>query len=128
MGKGFMHGTRVGGGFVPFASTDFIFTVVCEEWGLIGAGLLFLLYGILIYKFIKIARTAKDTFGSLMCVGVISYLLFSIIQNAGMTIGIMPISGITLPFMSNGGTALIANFIAVGLVLNVGMRKKKINF
>lgn len=128
MGYGFMHGPRVGGGFVPFASTDFIFTVVCEEWGLLGAGFLFLLYAILIYKFIKIARNSKDTFGSLMCVGIISYFLFSIVQNAGMTIGIMPISGITLPFMSNGGTSLIANFIAVGLVLNVGMRKKKINF
>lgn len=128
MGNGFMHGSRVGGGFVPFASTDFIFAVVCEEWGLLGAGFLFLLYAILIYKFIKIARNAKDAFGSLMCVGIISYFLFSIIQNAGMTIGIMPISGITLPFMSNGGSSLMANFIAVGLILNVGMRKKKINF
>ncbi|MBC8060165.1 MAG: rod shape-determining protein RodA [Clostridiaceae bacterium] len=127
-GFGFMHGPRVGGGFVPFASTDFIFTVVCEEWGLLGAGFLFLLYAILIYKFIKIAKNAKDTFGSLICVGIISYFIFSIIQNAGMTIGIMPISGITLPFMSYGGTSLMANFIAVGLILNVGMRKKKINF
>ena len=127
-GYGFMKGPRVGGGFVPFASTDFIFTVVCEEWGLVGAAFLFLLYAILIYKFIKIAKNAKDIFGSLMCVGIISYFLFSIIENAGMTIGIMPVTGITLPFMSNGGTSLVANFIAVGLVLNVGMRKKKINF
>ena len=127
-GYGFMHGPRVSGGFVPFASTDFIFAVVCEEWGLLGAGFLFLLYAILIYKFIKIAKNSKDIFGSLMCVGIISYFLFSIVQNAGMTIGIMPISGITLPFMSYGGTSLVANFIAVGLILNVGMRKKKINF
>jgi len=127
-GYGFMKGPRVGGGFVPFASTDFIFAVVCEEWGLLGAIFLFLLYAILIIKFIKIAKDSKDIFGSLICVGVISYFLFSIIENAGMTIGIMPISGITLPFMSYGGTSLVANFIAIGLVLNVGMRKNKLNF
>ena len=127
-GYGFMNGPRVGGGFVPFASTDFIFSVVCEEWGLFGAAFLFLLYAILIYKFIKIAKNSKDIFGSLMCVGIISYFIYSIIQNAGMTIGIMPISGITLPFMSYGGTSMMANFIAVGLILNVGMRRKKINF
>jgi len=128
MGKGFLNGTRTGGGFVPFASTDFIFTVICEEWGLMGATFLFLLYAILIFKFIKIARNAKDTFGSLICVGIISLFLFSIIQNAGMTIGIMAISGITLPFVSYGGSSLVTNFIALGLVINVGMRKKKINF
>ena len=128
MGKGFMQGTRVHGGFVPFAYTDFIFAVVCEEWGLIGAGFLFLMYAILLFKFIKIAKNSKDIFGTLICVGIISSFLFSIIQNAGMTVGIMPISGITLPFMSYGGSSLLANFISVGLILNVGMRKKKINF
>lgn len=127
-GKGFMHGARTGGGFVPFAATDFIFSVICEEWGLIGAAFLFTLYIILIFKFIKIARNAKDLFGTLICVGVISMFLFSIIQNVGMTIGIMAISGITLPFVSYGGSALLSNFIALGLVLNVGMRKRKINF
>lgn len=128
LGKGFMQGTRVHGGFVPFAYTDFIFAVVCEEWGLIGAGFLFLMYAILFLKFIKIAKNSKDIFGTLLCVGIISSFLFSIIQNAGMTVGIMPISGITLPFMSYGGSSLLTNFISLGLVLNVGMRKKKINF
>ena len=127
-GKGFMNGSRTGGGFVPFASTDFIFAVICEEWGFIGALFLFILYAILIYKFIKIARNAKDIFGTLLCVGVISMFLFSIIQNVGMTIGLMAISGITLPFVSYGGSSLLSNFIALGLVLNVGMRKRKINF
>ena len=83
---------------------------------------------ILLYKIIKIARRSKDIFGNVICVGVFSSFLFSIIQNIGMTIGILPITGITLPFMSYGGSSLLTNFIALGLVLNVGMRKKKINF
>jgi rod shape determining protein RodA len=86
------------------------------------------LYGILIYRMIKIAKGSKDVFGTVVTVGVISVMLFSILQNVGMTIGIMPITGITLPFMSNGGTSLLANFIGIALVLNIGMRKKRINF
>lgn len=128
LGKGFLKGTQISGGFIPEAHTDFIFAVVGEEWGLVGAGFLLILYGLLIYRFIKISVSSKDTFGSVICVGVISTTLFSILQNIGMTIGIMPITGITLPFMSYGGSSILTNFIALALVLNVGMRKKKINF
>jgi rod shape determining protein RodA len=127
-GKGFLHGTQVAGGFVPFQSTDFIFSVVGEEWGLIGGVLLVIAYGFLIYRIIRISRNAKDAFGSMLCVGTISTLLFSVLINMGMTIGIMPISGLTLPFMSQGGSSMLAYFISIGLVLNVGMRNKKINF
>ncbi|WP_392486612.1 rod shape-determining protein RodA [Haloimpatiens sp. FM7315] len=128
LGKGFNNGTQTSLSFIPEAHTDFIFSVVAEEWGLIGAGILLSLYGILIYRFIKIARTSKDIFGSVICVGVISTFLFSLIQNIGMTIGIMPITGITLPLMSYGGSSILSSFMAIGLVLNICMRRKKINF
>jgi len=128
LGKGFMKGTQVSGGFIPEASTDFIFSVVGEEWGLLGALALISLYGYIIYKFIDIAKTSKDIFGSMLTVGIISTMLFSILQNIGMTIGIMPITGITLPFMSYGGSSMLTSFMGAALVLNVGMRRKKINF
>jgi rod shape determining protein RodA len=128
LGKGFMKGTQVSGGFIPEASTDFIFSVVGEEWGLFGALALISLYGYIIYKFIDIAKTSKDIFGSMLTVGIISTMLFSILQNIGMTIGIMPITGITLPFMSYGGSSMLTSFMGAALVLNVGMRRKKINF
>ncbi|WP_414648724.1 rod shape-determining protein RodA [Clostridium sp.] len=125
-GRGFEKGVQFNS--VPENHTDFIFSVLGEEWGLIGALILILLYGILIYKLIKIAKGSKDVFGTVICVGFISNLLFSIMQNIGMTMGLMPITGITLPFMSYGGSSLLTSFMALGLVLNVGMRRKKINF
>lgn len=128
LGKGFLQGTQTNGGFIPEAWTDFIFSVVGEEWGLIGAVLLLVLYGIFLYRLLKISRTSKDIFGSLVCAGIASSMLFSILQNIGMCIGIMPITGITLPFMSYGGSSLLTNFIALGIVLNIGMRRKKLNF
>lgn len=128
LGSGFTKGLQVAGNNVPEAHTDFIFAVVGEEWGLIGALMLLFLYGLLLYKFIKIAKGSKDLFGSIIAVGVISTFLFSIFQNIGMTIGLMPITGITLPLMSYGGSSILSNFMSIGLVLNVGMRRKKINF
>lgn len=128
VGQGFTRGLQIAGNNVPEAHTDFIFAVVGNEWGLVGAvGLLFL-YGLLIYKFIKTAKNSKDIFGTIVTVGVISTFLFSIFQNIGMTIGLMPITGITLPLMSYGGSSILSSCMAVGLVLNIGMRKKKINF
>lgn len=128
VGKGFLKGSQVAGGFIPESQTDFIFSVVGEEWGLLGAIFLLTLYGILIYKFINIAKTSKDIFGSMLCIGVVSTFLFSILQNIGMTIGVAPITGITLPLMSYGGSSFITSIMGIGLVLNVGMRRKKINF
>ncbi|MGV8983026.1 rod shape-determining protein RodA [Clostridium sp.] len=126
LGRGFGKGVQFQN--IPENHTDFIFSVLGEEWGLIGALVLILLYGILIYRLIKIAKSSKDIFGTVICVGFVSNLLFSIGQNIGMTMGLMPITGITLPFMSYGGSSLLTSFMALGLVLNVGMRKKKINF
>ena len=114
--------------YVPEVQTDFIFASIAEQWGLIGAAFLLLLYGLLISKMIAIGRTAKDTFGSIICVGLVAYFLFALFQNIGMTIGLMPITGITLPLLSYGGTSLLTTVMSIGLVLNVGMRRKKIYF
>jgi rod shape determining protein RodA len=113
---------------VPEIETDFIFSAIANQWGFMGAMLLLVLYGILIYKMISIARTSKDIFGSVICVGIVSYFLFAIVQNIGMTIGLMPITGITLPLISYGGSSLLTTVISVALVINVGMRRKKIHF
>ena len=113
---------------VPEVQTDFIFAAIAELFGLIGVLFLLLLYGLLISRMITIARTSKDIFGSIICVGLISYFLFALLQNIGMTIGLVPITGITLPLISYGGSSLLTTIMSIGLILNVGMRRKKIRF
>lgn len=114
--------------YVPEVQTDFIFAAIGEQWGTLGCMALLLLYGILISKMIAIGRTAKDKFGSIICVGLVAYFLFAILQNIGMTIGLMPITGITLPLISYGGTSLLTTVLSVGLIINIGMRRKRIYF
>ena len=114
--------------YVPEVQTDFIFASIAEQWGLLGACFLLLLYGILISRMVAIARTSKDTFGSIISVGLVAYFLFALLQNIGMTIGLMPITGITLPLVSYGGTSLLTTVMSIGLILNIGMRRKKIYF
>ncbi len=125
-GLGFLNGKQYK--FVPENHTDFIFAVIGEEWGLVGALFLMILYGLLLYKLIGIAKNSKDIAGRIIVIGIVGSIMFSIIQNIGMTIGLMPISGITLPFVSYGGSSMLTNFISLGIALNIGMRKKKINF
>lgn len=127
-GDGFLKGVHASSGYIPEVHTDFIFAIVGEEWGLLGSIFLLVLYGILICRMIKIAKNSKDIMGRLICVGTASGFLFSVFQNIGMTIGLMPVAGITLPFMSYGGSSILVNFMSLGLVLNVGMRKNKIIF
>ncbi|MDD6794586.1 MAG: FtsW/RodA/SpoVE family cell cycle protein [Clostridiaceae bacterium] len=117
-----------GGTHVPEIQTDFIFAATAENWGLIGAILLLIMYGVLISRMLAVARNTKDRMASLMCIGLISYFLFAITQNIGMVIGLLPITGITLPLMSYGGSSLLTTTMALSLVLNVGMRKKSIRF
>lgn len=109
---------------VPENHTDFIFSVLAENFGLIGGVILLLLYGFLLYRILRIAKKSEDIFGSTIAVGVFSSFLFSILQNVGMTMGVMPISGITLPLVSYGGSSVLTTFIAIGMVLNVGMKRK----
>jgi len=116
------------GTHVPEIQTDFIFAAIAENWGLLGAILLLTLYAILITRMVNIARRAKDRVASLICIGMVSYFLYAIAQNIGMTIALIPITGITLPFISYGGSSLLITTMSIALVLNIGMRKKKIHF
>lgn len=114
--------------YVPEVHTDFIFAQICEQWGTMGALFLLSLYTILIWRMIVISRTAKDIFGMILPVGLVAYFLFAVWQNIGMTIGLMPITGITLPMVSYGGSSLLTTIMSLGLVINIGMRRKKISF
>ena len=127
-GAGLFQGTQTQLHFLPEQHTDFIFSVVGEELGFIGAAILLALYFLLIYRSFDIMVNAKDMFGVLMVAGVSSMLVCHILINVGMTIGIMPITGIPLPLFSYGGSSMIANLIALGIVLNVNIRRKKIMF
>jgi rod shape determining protein RodA len=122
-GKGLFKGTQTNLSYVPEQNTDFIFTVVGEELGFVGSSLLLALFAIIVWRTWRTAALAKDLYGTLVCVGVLSMFVFQVFENVGMTMGIMPITGIPLPFMSYGGSSTLACFAAVGLVLNVHMRR-----
>jgi rod shape determining protein RodA len=122
-GKGLFEGTQTRLGFVPEQHTDFIFTAVGEELGFVGSATVLGLLALMCLRIWRTAQIAHDRLGMLICVGVLSMLVFQTFQNVGMTMGIMPITGITLPFMSYGGSSVIASWLAIGLVLNVHMRR-----
>ena len=122
-GKGFLEGTQNNLAYVPENHTDFIFTVVGEEFGFVGAFVILGLFAILVWRGLRIAVMAKDLFGTLVASAVVGLLAFQVFINVGMTIGIMPVTGIPLPFLSYGGTSLITWFVLVGLLLNVHMRR-----
>jgi rod shape determining protein RodA len=123
LGKGFKGGTQSYLDFLPVQDTDFIFSVWGEEHGFVGAVGLLILYLVVLMRILKCARQSRDVAGSYLCVGFAVMLCFQIFINIGMVIGLMPITGLPLPFMSYGGSACLINFFAIGLVLNVGMRK-----
>ena len=122
-GEGLFKGRQTNLAYVPEQHTDFIFTVVGEELGFAGGATLIGLYGLLVWRVWRTARLSSDFFGTLLAVGVLGIFVFQVFENIGMTMGIMPITGIPLPFMSYGGSAIIASFIAIGLVANVNMRR-----
>lgn len=122
-GQGLFEGPQTKGGFVPEQQTDFIFTVAAEELGFVGAAALLGLLGALCWRTWRVAAMASDRVGMLLCVGVLCYLAFHIFENVGMTLGIMPVTGIPLPFVSYGGSSTITSFAAMGLVMNVHMRR-----
>lgn len=127
-GKGLFQGTQKELNFLPVAESDFIYAVIVEELGLIGGLVIVALYAVFLYHILKIADNAKDTYGSLIVFGIFAMFAFQIFENIGMTMGLMPVTGITLPFISSGGSSVVTNMIALGLVLNVGIRSKVINF
>jgi len=122
-GKGLYQGPQTQGGFVPEQHTDFIFTAAGEELGFIGAGTLLALFAVVVWRVWRTATQARDFYGMLVCMGVLAMLTFQIFENIGMTMGIMPVTGIPLPFMSYGGSATITTFACIGLVSNVYMRR-----
>jgi rod shape determining protein RodA len=122
-GTGLFKGTQTKLRYVPEQQSDFIFTVVGEELGFIGCATLLLLYAIIAWRIWHAAQVAKDMLGTLVCVGVLAMLLFQVFENIGMTMGIMPITGIPLPFLSYGGSSTLTMFAAIGLVLNVHTRR-----
>ncbi|MGZ8606050.1 MAG: rod shape-determining protein RodA [Actinomycetota bacterium] len=123
LGVGYLQGTQTNLDFVPEQHTDFIFTVVGEEFGFLGATTLLGLFGIVVWRAFRIAMLSKDAFGTYLAAGVASMLAVQMFVNVGMTVGIMPITGIPLPFVSYGGSSLLINCAAVGLLLNVHMRR-----
>lgn len=127
-GKGLFNGTSNQFGFLPQKHTDFIFSVIAEELGFIGVFILIMLYLIMLYKCINIAREAKDDFGAYLATGITFMLAFHIFLNIAMTIGLAPVTGKPLPFVSYGGTFMLTNMMALGIMLNINMRRDKINF
>ncbi|GAB4414014.1 MAG: rod shape-determining protein RodA [Thermodesulfovibrionales bacterium] len=123
LGKGYLNGTQGPLRFLPERHTDFIFSIFAEEWGFAGSLLLLLIYLTFILRGIDTARKAKDEFGRLLAIGISFMFTAYFFINIGMTLGIMPVVGIPLPFMSYGGTALLTNFIATGMLINIRMRR-----
>jgi len=126
LGQGLHHGTQTQLNFVPEHSRDFIFTVVGEELGFVGALCLLFLYAVILAAGIRTMLVARDRFGYLLAAGLVAMLIFHVMVNVGMTIGIMPITGIPLPFMSYGGSAILTNFAAIGILLNIYAQKDRI--
>ena len=125
LGRGLYHGTQTQLNFVPENSTDFIFTVLAEEWGFAGALVLLVLYAGLLYGGVRSMLAARDRFGFLLAAGLVGMFFFHILVNVGMTIGIMPITGIPLPFVSFGGSAVLTGFAAVGILLNIHSQRDR---
>ncbi len=122
-GKGFLGGTQSHYRFLPEKHTDFALAVFSEEWGFVGSMVLLSLFCAFLYQIALVARDAKDLFGSYLAAGVFFYFFWQILINMGMVLGLMPVVGIPLPFLSYGGSATLVNFCLVGLVLNVSMRR-----
>jgi rod shape determining protein RodA len=122
-GLGLFEGTQTTGQFVPEQHTDFIFTVAGEELGFIGAGGIIVLIGIILWRALRIARGASDLYGTIIAAGIVAWLAFQSFENIGMALGIMPVAGLPLPFVSYGGTAMFASWIAIGLLQSVRMKR-----
>jgi rod shape determining protein RodA len=125
VGKGYLKGSQKALAFLPMRHTDFIFSVVGEELGFLGALTVVLLYGVTILRGYRLAAVARDGFAGLLVIGVVTALFFTIMVNMLMTVGWAPVTGIPLPFLSYGGTALIVNCVQIGLLQNVALRRRE---
>jgi rod shape determining protein RodA len=127
-GRGLYQGVQNQLGYLPEQHTDFIFSVIAEEMGLAGGCAVLALYLLLFWRIMAIGAGARDRYGALVCTGVSAMIGFHVLENIGMTMGVMPVTGIPLPFLSYGGSSMMANMLAIGLVLNVGMRRQTLEF
>jgi rod shape determining protein RodA len=127
-GKGLGQGTQSQLRYLPARHTDFIFAVTAEELGFVGVMLLFVLYAVLFYRLLRIALIASDTYGRLLATGVLAMVLFQFAINIGMNLGVLPVAGLPLPFVSYGSTALLTTLIGIGIAENVVMRHKRFEF
>lgn len=118
-GKGLFNGSQTQGGFVPYQQTDFVFSVAGEELGFLGSSGLLLLQAMVLWRGLLVARRAEELFGRLVAVGVVCWFTFQVFQNIGMNLGIMPVTGLPLPFVSYGGSSMFASWLAIGLLQNV---------
>ncbi|CAB4652924.1 unannotated protein [freshwater metagenome] len=124
VGKGLFNGPQTNGRFVPEQQTDFIFTVAGEELGFLGSSFILLLFLTILMRAFAIARKTQDPFGRMVCTGVIAWFAFQIFENIGMTMGLMPMTGVPLPFLSYGGSSMFANMIGIGLLQNIHARQR----
>lgn len=122
-GKGLFEGEQTGGHFVPEQQTDFIFTVAGEELGFVGAGLIIVLLGIIMWRACTIARETPELYGTIVAAGIVAWFAFQCFENIGMTLGIMPVTGLPLPFVSYGGSAMFAVWVAVGLLQSIKVQR-----
>ncbi len=125
VGMGLLQGNQTQLGFLYPKTTDFIFSVIGEELGFVATASILVLYVVLITKIVYIAKTAKDNIGSYIAIGIGGIFFFHMLENIGMTIGLLPITGVPLPFVSYGGSSLVTNFICIGLLLNISARRQK---
>ena len=124
-GQGLFEGRQTQGGYIPYQQTDFVFSVAGEEWGFLGAAGLLLLLGFVVLRAVVVAARAQDAFGRLVGAGVAAWLLFQVFENVGMNLGLMPVTGLPLPFLSYGGSSMFACWLAVGLVNNAHVASQR---
>ncbi|SEN25287.1 rod shape determining protein RodA [Actinacidiphila rubida] len=123
LGKGLFHGSQTTGQFVPEQQTDFVYSVAGEELGFVGAAFIIILIGVILWRACAIARNASDLYGTIVAAGVVAWFAFQSFENIGMTLGIMPVAGIPLPFVSYGGSSMFANCMAIGMLQSVRMQR-----
>ncbi|MET7732500.1 rod shape-determining protein RodA [Streptomyces sp. NPDC005402] len=122
-GAGLFHGSQTTGQFVPEQQTDFVFTVAGEELGFVGAGLIILLLGVVLWRACRIARETTELYGTIVAAGIVAWFAFQSFENIGMTLGIMPVTGLPLPFVSYGGSSMFAVWVAVGLLQSIRVQR-----
>lgn len=122
-GKGFLEGTQNALSFLPEEHTDFIFSVLAEEWGLLGSVTLILLFLVLIFWGLNVAHGCREPFGTIVAVGITGMIFWQVFINIGMAMGLMPVVGVPLPFVSYGGSSVLMTAVGIGLLLNVSMRR-----